>query len=256
MLELPRTTSVAHQGESAPFGEYVVYVDESGDHALDRMDSQYPVFVLAFCIFEKASYARFVCPALQELKFKYFGQDTVILHERDIRKATGHFSILQRADLRRAFMENVNQLIVDLPMTLVAVVIRKDALKYRYSIPDNPYNIALEYGMERVCRYLDTRGQRGKRTHFIFECRGAKEDQELELTFLRVAAMNSECRHQELMIIMCPKSGNAAGMQVADLMARPIGRYVMAPEQPNRAYDLIKPKFRKGGLGYGLKIFP
>jgi hypothetical protein len=32
------------------FSEYIVYVDESGDHGLETIDPNYPVFVLAFCI--------------------------------------------------------------------------------------------------------------------------------------------------------------------------------------------------------------
>ena len=40
----------------------------------------------------------------------------------------------------------------------------------------------------------------------------------------------------------------------------PLARRVMAPDQPNRAYDIIEKKFRKDGkgnaTGYGLKIFP
>ena len=39
------------------FGRYIVYVDESGDHALSSIDNNYPVFVLAFCIFHKGHYA-------------------------------------------------------------------------------------------------------------------------------------------------------------------------------------------------------
>ena len=33
------------------FSDYIVYVDESGDHSLESIDINYPVFVLAFCIF-------------------------------------------------------------------------------------------------------------------------------------------------------------------------------------------------------------
>ncbi|WP_228144603.1 DUF3800 domain-containing protein [Moraxella lacunata] len=32
---------------------FIVYVDESGDHNLDNINSKYPIFVLAFCIFNK-----------------------------------------------------------------------------------------------------------------------------------------------------------------------------------------------------------
>ena len=39
------------------FDDYIVYVDESGDHSLTSIDPQYPIFVLAFCLFDKEKYA-------------------------------------------------------------------------------------------------------------------------------------------------------------------------------------------------------
>lgn len=35
------------------FSDYVVYVDESGDHSLASIDPDYPVFVLTLCVFHK-----------------------------------------------------------------------------------------------------------------------------------------------------------------------------------------------------------
>ena len=35
------------------FSDYIVYVDESGDHSLINIDANYPVFVLAFGVFHK-----------------------------------------------------------------------------------------------------------------------------------------------------------------------------------------------------------
>ena len=34
------------------FSDYIVYVDESGDHSLTSINPQNPVFVLVFCVFE------------------------------------------------------------------------------------------------------------------------------------------------------------------------------------------------------------
>ena len=68
------------------FSDYIVYVDESGDHGLENIDPEYPLFVLAFCIFKKADYISQIVPALQDIKFRYWGHDAVILHERDFRK--------------------------------------------------------------------------------------------------------------------------------------------------------------------------
>jgi len=38
------------------YSDFMVYVDESGDHSLQSIDKNYPVFVLAFCIFYKNHY--------------------------------------------------------------------------------------------------------------------------------------------------------------------------------------------------------
>jgi hypothetical protein len=70
--------------------DYIIFADESGDHGLSNIDPQYPVFVLAFCIIEKTTYSQSILPKLTEFKFRHFGHDQVVLHERDIRvKRTG-----------------------------------------------------------------------------------------------------------------------------------------------------------------------
>jgi len=59
---------------------------------------------------------------------------------------------------------------------------------------------------------------------------------------------------------MVPKAANSAGLQLADLMARPIGLKHIRPDQPNRAFDIIEPKIRRRPAGkiegWGLKRLP
>lgn len=53
---------------SAPterYSDYIVYVDESGDHSLEAVATDYPVFVLAFCVFHKRHYEQKVVPAVE-----------------------------------------------------------------------------------------------------------------------------------------------------------------------------------------------
>ncbi len=38
---------------SGRFSNFIVYVDESGDHGMQTVDPNYPLFVLAFCVFYK-----------------------------------------------------------------------------------------------------------------------------------------------------------------------------------------------------------
>lgn len=56
--------------------DYIIYVDESGDHSLTSIDPHYPIFVVAFTIFHKATYATAV-ENLLHLKFETFGHDMI-----------------------------------------------------------------------------------------------------------------------------------------------------------------------------------
>ena len=40
------------------FSNFVVYVDESGDHGMQTVDPDYPIFVLALCVFYKGHYSK------------------------------------------------------------------------------------------------------------------------------------------------------------------------------------------------------
>lgn len=83
--------------------DYIVYVDESGDHSLETINPRYPLFVLSFCLFEKTYYAHVVSSGLKMLKFATFGHDMTILHEHEIRKKIGVFNKLSK-EPREAFL--------------------------------------------------------------------------------------------------------------------------------------------------------
>jgi hypothetical protein len=61
-------------------------------------------------------------------------------------------------------------------------------------------------------------------------------------------------------LVFADKRTNSTGLQLADLTARPIGRHVLDPAQPNRAWDILEPKLRRSSTGvlkgWGLKTFP
>jgi hypothetical protein len=240
--------------------DYIVYVDESGDHSLDSIDREYPVFVLAFCIFQKEAYRLQASPALQGLKFRHFGHDMVVLHEREIRKASGPFSFLVDAERRTSFMQDLNCLIDDTPFTLVATVILKEKLRDQYAEPRNPYHIALGYSLERIQSFLMTQGQQDRTTHIVFESRGRREDEELGAEFCRVCdGANVRGERLKLQMTIADKKTNSCGLQLADLVARPIGRKLLNESQPNRAFDLLRKKFYCSGdriQGLGLEVVP
>jgi hypothetical protein len=240
--------------------DFIIYVDESGDHSLESIDPDYPVFVLSFCIFRKGDYAQRVTPAIRQLKFATFGHDMVVLHESEIRRKKGAFSRLSK-EPREAFMNALTDIISAADFQLVAVVIDKRKLKDRYAQPAHPYHLALEFGLERIYRLLKDAGQDDALTYLVCEARGPKEDAELELEFRRIRD-GANYFHKPLPfdLIMADKKTNSEGLQLADLTARPISLTVLRPEQNNRAASVLEGKFYrdKAGnkLGMGLKVFP
>jgi hypothetical protein len=245
-----------------PYSDLVVYVDESGDHSLESVDPQYPVFVLAFCVFYKKHYAHTVVPSVEMLKFKHFGHDVIVLHETDIRKEKGGFRFKGRAH-KQAFMDELHGLIEIDNFILISSTIDKNRLRERNQ---NPYHLALGFCLETLHELLQEKHQDTRTTHVVVECRGKKEDRELELEFLRICGgANKFGKTLPFEIVFADKKTNSIGLQLADLVARPIGLSVIRPEQPNRAFDVLKRKFFCSGgrqqvgdgyEGWGHKIYP
>ena len=243
------------------FSDIIVYVDESGNHGLESLDPTFPVFVLAFCVFRKNTYISQTVPAMQSFKFRHFGHDGVVLHEREIRKKLGPFSMLTQPEVASVFMKELTEILENQPFEVIACVIDKTKLRHQYAHPSNPYHLAMGFCIERLYRLLDREGALGGLTHVIFESRGKREDDELELEFRRVCdGQNFLNKRIPLEIMLADKRVNSSGLQIADLVARPIGLSVLRPGQPNRAYEIIEKKFYSSSQcevdGYGKKVFP
>lgn len=247
--------------QTRAFSDYLVFVDESGDHGMARVDPDYPIFALACCLIEKRDYVERITPALQRLKHEYWGHGEQVLHEHEIRKPTRDYSFLFDPARRAAFLTSINSFVQQAPFQLVTAVIRKVEFAQRYAIPENPYDLALQFGLERIAMELRSRGQIGRTTQVIVEGRGRREDDALELAFRRIRdGKNALDQPLPFELRMIPKSANSTGLQLADLVVRPVGIKILRPEQANRAYDIVAPKLRRSlegeVRGWGLKAFP
>ena len=240
----------------------IVYLDETGDHSLELLDEDFPIFALVMLICDSEAYSQQIIPAFCRLKFRYFGHEAVIIHSRDIRKAQGDFGFLTDAAIRSEFCEQLNLIMGASDCRLIASVIRKQVHKERYGVwAENPYDLALKFALERLLPLLEEVGQREVR--LIAEARGKREDNELRLTFLRTVNDGTEYvsaerfRRIQFRLDFKPKALNIIGTQMADLAAYPIARHVLVPSKPNPAYEVIKGKFYVGpGNVRGLKVFP
>ena len=241
--------------------EFIAFFDECGDHTLELIDKDFPLFLLATVIVKRTDYVGEIIPSVARLKLRYWVHEGVNLHSRDIRKAKGPFGFLQVPDTRKAFMEELSDLMEGLPYTLFVSAVRKDRHKDRYGTnAANPYDLALEFSMERIIHFAEGNGI--TELPVVAEARGKGEDEELERCFYRIMTQGTDyIKAERFKKLKCPlvfrrKFDNIAGIQLADLCAHPCARHVLRPEQRNRAYNIVRQKlYGKGGVS-GWKVFP
>ena len=149
-------------------------------------------------------------------------------------------------------MGELTGLMEALPATIVAVVIDKPRFAERHAEahPGGVYDYAMASGIQSVFGCLTEAGQAERITPVIVERRGRREDAELELSFRRICdTSEARARPVPLELVMVPKTANSTGLQLADLIARPIGLHHLRPGQTNRAFEIIRSKFRRSPAG-------
>lgn len=199
----------------------LIYVDESGSASSTSPDPNYPIFVMAACLFDAAQYATRLAPDICALKLRYLGSDSPILHESEIRKRLGPFSFHRNESRREDFLEAITRAIEEGVPAVLAVAARPSLRN-----PDLTSEV-----VESLLRLILAKGEQP--CHWIFEKRGRKEDAAISASLRRVAGPNHSWE-------FIPKLRGLPGLEMADMVARPIGLSVLRPEQPNRAFDRIK----------------
>ncbi|MDD2798888.1 MAG: DUF3800 domain-containing protein [Bacteroidales bacterium] len=243
--------------------KYYLYIDESGDHGLTTLNQDFPVFLLCGVIISATDYEE-IRKSLNVIKRTLWGNKEVIFHSRDIRKCEKEFSILFDMDKKKWFYDNLNNNIQSHNYAVIASAIQKDKYIKRVGLLSNDvYELALSFIIERAVFYLDDIVDADKELEIIIEKRGKKEDKKLEEHFQRLIARGTgfvspkRLNHYKLKIDFKSKKENINGLQLADLIAYPIARYVIEPGRANPAFDQVEPKiYSKKGKRYGLKIFP
>lgn len=241
---------------------YKLLLDESGDHGLANIDSNFPVFVLCGVLISDEEYSK-MKTMMTALKEKYWGTNNVILHSRDIRKYNNEFQILFDPHIKQAFLSDLNELMTDIDYSIIVGAIRKeDFIKKHGKLRDDVYEVALSFIMERTIFCLDDKKD-VEALEIGIEKRGKKEDRKLSNHIETIRGRGtyfvegSRFRRLGSKPHFFSKRENISGLQMSDLLAYPIARYIIDSGRVNLPYQLIESKiYTKNGKKYGLKIFP
>jgi hypothetical protein len=241
---------------------YQFFIDESGDHGLTKIDTDFPVFLLCGVLIKEEDYES-IRQSINALKHSIWGNKEVIFHSRDIRKCEKEFQRLFDLELKAKFYEELNRIITNSPYTIIASAIQKDRFIDQFGkLQDDVYEVALSFVVEQAIMALKSSGEETTLS-IIIEKRGKKEDKQLDDHFQRILGKGTGKLSAEAIAEHYPtftfknKKENINGLQLADLVAYPIARYVIEPHRANPAFDVLEPKiYRTDGGLEGLRIYP
>ena len=83
--------------------KYYLFIDESGDHGLVKLDSGFTVFLLCGIIINENDY-QILRSDINIIKQHFWHKKEVIFHSRDIRKWQNEFQILIDQNVRADFL--------------------------------------------------------------------------------------------------------------------------------------------------------
>lgn len=240
----------------------IVFLDETGDHSLELIDTNFPIFALVLLMIETGEYIDKLVPMVYRLKLDCFGDEGVIIHSRDIRRAQGDFGFLTNPKAKGEFYRRINEIIEQCDFKVISVVIRKHKHKEKYGRNAvSPYDLSLEFALERLLICLEE--QKQDSVTIVAEARGKKEDNDLHLKFLKIITSGTDYYSAErfkridFKLVFREKKMNTVGTQIADLVAYPTARRVLNPENENPAFEIIRQKFYEGQARCrGFKVFP
>lgn len=243
--------------------EFLVFLDETGDHSLQHIDTQYPIFGLGALVCKYDHYINQINPLFDDLKYRYFDKRNIVFHSTDIRKRKKEFNILLNKETRENFFADLNSAMEAAPFVFLTSLVDKLKHSEQYVDPDNPYDLTLSFIMERAF-YLISKKYPDAKCRFIAESRDHAENSRLAKTFEFYKSTGTQyVKAHELEFItsldFIGKSENENGHQIVDLCLYPLGRtYIKGECHPSVPvfYDKVYKNSNGSPAGYGIKTFP
>lgn len=213
----------------------LVFVDETGDHDLQKIDPLYPLFGLGALLITEEEYDK-MDAAVYALKKEFFDDDgTFILHSSELKRPTGARSdprnvAMFDAGLRRRFYASVDERIVRAhAFQVIACFIRKPEHARQYFYPADPYHLSFENLLNRIIRHGGTANK------IIAEKRGTQLDTELLAEYERLCKVgiqfySADTVRTRTSMTLIQKSENMNGLQIVDLLLASLARSALGKE--------------------------
>lgn len=197
--------------------EYYLFLDES------KPNKEVEHFCLGGCVIEKENYIKNVMPYIKNLKINIFETSDIILHETEIRRAKGQYSVMRDKQKREKFWNAMKKLFDKYDITVLSSIITPNKCKniYNSKYLNDEYFICLQIILENFTYFLETHNGKGS---IYLESRNSTEDNKVQNHFFNLMSngtlfLNKNALQAHLTTISFPlKQDNNIGLQIADFI--------------------------------------
>lgn len=219
--------------------KYRLYIDEVGNHDLGKCDNFDNRFLSLTGVLISLSHVREVVhPEMERLKYVHFGHHPdnlpLIFHRKELVNANHPFEKLRDLDNREHFNKDFLDHLARWKYKVFSVCIDKKTHRDGYIWQYPPYHYCLEVLMEKCVQYLARIPS--SKLDVMIEARTKPLDKALKKCYKNIydcgtTYVNSD-RYKHFLtsneIKIKPKIMNIAGLQLADLIAHPSNKEILA----------------------------
>ncbi|WP_017687520.1 DUF3800 domain-containing protein [Paenibacillus sp. PAMC 26794] len=242
---------------------FTLYLDEihTGGH--------FDHFSLMGIVIAEEEYEKNVIPHVNKLKMKYFGDDKVIIHEKEIhdRKSGTPFSVFQNKDKREEFWKDISKTFEELQLPIFAISIHENNCGELYKNGRDKYFIALQMIIENFVHFLEQNDGKGAIYLESTDSNPEQKDQQLQHHFHYLMAQGTLFYSNKILqkrlstISFSIKPDNVIGLQLADLLPNSWNRKLKGKQQRTFGFiNVIEKLAYDGGCDkkerFGLKVVP
>ncbi|CBH20241.1 conserved protein of unknown function [Acetoanaerobium sticklandii] len=263
--------------------DVIMFIDENGESSLkniqkkikkgSKIDINEKIFTITGCVINKKNFLE-VRENIISLKDKYWDEGKfnynnikikrVCFHSNEVRGRKGPFS--DKVIDYNNFICDLSGFMENLPATIFSSTIDKEEHCKKYITPLHPYNLCLDFVLERFVKYYLKPNEYGV---IVLEARGAGEDRFVLNHIKEVIDKGTRCvndsyfkkikgvyfnpkwckKHQEQLSYF--------GLECADLYSYPIHKHIKFNTK-DKPFEILEKKIYgyPNYSGYGLKVFP
>lgn len=239
-----------------------------------KKPTQSTVFGLGGVLFRRTEYFGAFLPAMATLRNKHFGKADFLLHEFDLRAMSKPPFDIMRDDGRwRAFYDDLNALVKKTDFRVIVATVDKIAMAERYTPPNEPYH-PYKYTLRVIIERVINEKGFGQTCRIVAENRHHGLNRELREELLDLQFNGSSFDGEPTVgadeiqaridptIVFRAKTDTDAGLEIADLAAGPVTRWLHGLKGSNErdVLPIISPKLRRSRdgrvRGYGAVCLP